>query len=290
MKTLVVCILGCGLNANPKNVKIMLESLQKNIGMEDYQFYIFCNDEQMAQVYIDNIEDKSKIYAIKIDGHYFSDQINLFAEECYGKFKYFLYCHDDIRIDSPNFISISLETAEKNNKIGWITYTNRHHTDNKSIVSNSVRCGVYADRTKYPRVFECHTNDINNLDYPKAPVKVFGPFTHINLIKFDAFKEIGKLDLLTYNSLLIDEDHHCLQTIIKGFINVWIPNIFYNHPLNFNERKTNSIGRGEIIGKVFMNKWCLEKEDYTDRDVNNMINRYPLLKEYTNNSYDWNYL
>jgi hypothetical protein len=293
MKELVICIFSSGPNANEENIRLTFESIEANIGIDDYQYYIFTSNNTVSDYYYSIIPNE-KIYQIVVSNQSFAKQFNSFYNDCKNDFEYLIYSHDDLIIGTNNFYEITKDSINKyEDKVGWITYTNNGYTSSGKLVSNSIREGIHKDRFNFPKVYECHIGDLNKLDYPKEPVIVFGPYTHFNMISFKSLSKIGLCEDWDDTPTLVDENW-CLKSNIENKINIWIPNIFYKHPIPWTEqlRKSNSLRGSDNAHKGFIHKWGFDI-NYSDDVVKFITNKYPnsMLAEFAQkNTYEWIYL
>lgn len=218
----------------------------------------------------------------------FSRQFDYFFDSVKDDFDYILYCHDDIIIKTEDVIPRTMEVIKDRKDIGWITYSNSGYTSHGKLVSSSVRVSLHKDRGKYPAVFECHTGDLGSLDYPDVPVKVYGPLTHLNMISVESLKKIMPCGHFIETPTLIDEDWN-LRSNIAGLTNVWIPDIFYEHPIQETEhlRKQDSLRNADTAHEVFRQKWNC-RLPFTDAEILKLAHKHPELTVFADrNSYDW---
>ena len=90
-------------------------------------------------------------------------------------------------------------------------------------------------------------------------------------------------------TMLVDEDW-CFESLTKGFVNVWIPNLFYNHP-NPNQvllRKADLRFRAESHA-AFLQKWGFNQEP-NDTELQIILSKYKQLSYLHRYSYEWLYL
>lgn len=288
MKELIIFMASCGPNVFEKNIKETYDSLSQNINMNDFMFYIVV-DNPNTKKFIEGLIPEEHLKDIVYTKDSWAIDFNSFLS-LYGtskEFKYLLIIHDDILIKTYDFYNKTMNgITGSEDKIGWITYTNAHyHCAN---THNSVRGFIYKDR-KISAQFECHKNN-GTQEYPNGPVIVSGPYSHFNLIRMDHMFKIGPCADWTKYTMLIDEDW-CLESLIKGFINVWIPDIFYDHP-NSNQIFMRQFDlRFEQEGhRGFINKWGFD-ENTSDEIINNVIlKRYPQLSYLNRYSYEYLYL
>lgn len=286
MKELVIVIFASGPNFNFDNLQDMINSIDNNIGIDDYFYHVFTFNEHREK--LNNIETDKIVmqcsFRLKSFAEEFNEAFRMYKYGC----KYMIYAHDDLVIDTPNFYEKMKLTYESHSDICWVTITNHGYYKKGKLVANSARLGIYKDRYKFPKVFEAHDGDINNLDYPKAPVKIFGPMSHFNMISFEKLEKIMPCPNWSLTPLLIDE-HFALKSLQQGMINVWIPDIFYQHPIRENIRNVDSLRCTNEVHKNFEKYWGIYPI-YTKEDEKKLIDKIPILKNYNNNSYDWMYI
>jgi hypothetical protein len=198
-----------------------------------------------------------------------------------------LISHDDILIKTPDFYKKTLKEIEgKEKEVGWVTFTNDHYYSIHASIS--VRGSFHKDRMSN-KGFECHRGPGNKKDYPKRAVKVYGPYSHFNLISTAAMAKIGPCVDWTPYTILVDEDW-CLESLSKGLINVWVPDIIYEHPSPINARNRKSDLRfEEQAHQRFVKKWGFDFP-YSQDVINKFVGKYPHLSFLTGYSYEWHYL
>jgi len=293
MNKLVIFMVSCGPNVNKKNIKFTLNSIHKNIGIDDYKIYVFVDSKKLKEYYKEKIP--GNIEKIIISNKGIGEQFNEFFDDVKDKFKYMIYSHDDLLLHTSNIYQKTVDVINSTDKdIGFVTYYNVGYQIYNKLVANSVRPGIAIDRIKYPKVFECRTGDLKKLDIPNKPVEVFGPFSHFNFISMESMKKIGYSETWTPTPMLMDEDW-ALTSNIKGLTNVWIPNIRYEHPIQEteNERKTTNLARHTPQShSAFIKKWGIDIP-YVDSAIEKLISKYDntnLKNFYKKNTYDWSYL
>jgi hypothetical protein len=288
MTELIIFMASVGPNVNVHNITDTYTSISKNLGIEDFKFYVVSGNEQTDDFIKGLIPENHLFKIVRSVGPWASDfNIFLSAHGSTNEFKYLIITQDDIVIHTPNFYNKSMGAIKGiEDKIGWIAYTNiQFYVHN---ASNSVRTGIYKDRKIFQQ-FECHNNN-GTLDYPKEPVVVFGPYAHIPLIRMDHMLKIGPVPNWTSLFILVDEDWS-YEALLKGFINIWIPDITYNHPNPVWAHALVGNLRGEITAhKGFINKWGFD-ENPSDNEINNIIlKKYPQLQYLHKYSYEYLYL
>lgn len=294
-----------GPNINYKNVYDTIQSFSKNLGIDDYCFYYvtdtFENEYKIRQIFR-HLKLDNKICELKTSNLSWANNFNLYFDKYKDQVKYFIYSHDDLKIQTQNFYNLAIkEINNTNEKIGFVTFTSDGYYRQLGLnISNSVREGFSIDRNQYPRVFECHNFSPNEpfnetkLDYPKGVVKCHAPFPHLCLISNESLKEIGYCSDWSLYTLLIDEDWG-MEALKKNYNNIWIPEIIYTHPLRPNERATQGVRYQREVHKSFEDKWGwnFDNGNYSNSYIEYICEKYkntnlPLTKDkYT---YDWQYL
>jgi hypothetical protein len=294
MKKLVIFIVSCGPNANKKNISLTLNSIHEHIGIDDYQIYAFVDREDLKEHYIDELHCDN-IANIVVSNKGIGEQFNEFFDDVKNKYEYMIYSHDDLLLHSKYIYQRTMDIIELSyQEIGFVTYTNKGYHLSGKVVSNSIRPGIANDRMNYPKVFECHKGDLEQLDFPDEPIHVFGPFSHFNFISMKSMKKIGYSETWTPTPMLMDEDW-ALTSNIKGLTNVWIPDVNYEHPIQEteNERVTTNLARHTPQSHAaFIKKWGIDVP-YSDDAINILMKKYGKtnLKYFFNkNTYDWKYL
>lgn len=302
---LTIFINSAGINTNYDNIFDTLKSIRDNVGISDYSIYYVCETQtilnQVYQIFKQlNIIDK--IYKLKLSNDSWAINYNLFFEEVKNKSRYILISHDDLTINTNNFFNMSIDILKNSNeKIGWITFTNNgYYNQINKPISNSVREGFLKDRFNSPRTFECHNFHLGEeyssekLSLPLGPVKCHGPYSHLNLIKTEALRELCECPDWGPYTLLIDENW-CLDSLIKGYNNIWIPHITYTHPLRMQDRKFSGLKNENPVFNKFEETWGWNffSGDYSDEFIEFICDKY----KYTNIaitkdklSYEWEYL
>jgi hypothetical protein len=255
-----------------------------------------------------------------------------FFEKHNEKAEYLLISHDDILIRHRGFLQETLKLLEdKEEPVAWITFTNVKHylyPENRNSISNSVKNPFAKDRLNHPCLYECHKFEkgqrvkvesdqynklmsfsVNksydkhlvwtkeaNLDFPSNPVKVFGPYSHLNLISFDAARTIGPPSNWSEYTIFMDDDWS-MAALTKNYNNVWIPNVHYVHP---NPRYTSLRKPGTDLRYVqetatkFEQKWGFNPDgELTDDNLKSMMLKYSdthVFSVMNKNTYDWDYL
>jgi hypothetical protein len=226
--------------------KICLHTDNYDMGREVMDLY----DEDLLDVYVSN-----RSFAINYE---------IFFDEYKKDFEYVMISHDDLIITTPDWFNHAKRSiGDKLVDTGWISFTSTGYRDFCKIpMSNSVREGFATDRERYPYCFECHhynrgdkfTDDNKHLlDYPIGPVKVHAIFPHIMLISSKNMEVVGPCSDWSEYTLLIDEDWS-MTALKHNLINVWVPDVFYQHPLQY-PRKADGIRYQQEVHAKFAEKW-----------------------------------
>jgi hypothetical protein len=295
-----------GPNINLLNVKDTLKSIKEKTGIENYGIYYVVdtpsNEENILKI-VNELELQNKILKFFISTNSWAYNFNIFLDEYKDKAKYFLYSHDDLEIKTDNFFTKALEKINQiDEKIGWITFTSDgYYSQLLKPMSNSVREGFCKDRFNYPQLFECHkftSSEVFSTDKVVFPqesvVKCHAPFPHFVMIGNEALKDIGYCSDWSLYTLLIDEDWG-MESLKKGYNNIWITDIIYTHPLRPYERKMQGVRFQDEVHKKFQDKWewNFNIGNYSDEFVEHFCKKYentnlPLTKNKF--SYEWQYL
>ena len=282
MKELVIYIDSCYINANKENIQDTVHSINKNIGITDYSYYILVQDEDIKELYQLLLGDK--IFQIKVleKDTWWANNFNMFVDDCKGHFKRLMMTHDDLVINTNNFYNIYLQEIQDipPEELGFVGFSNIHYQKQNNLTANSIRPGIHRDRTSSQyskcRTYECNTGDVNNLDWPKETSVVWAIFHMLSIISFENILKIHPLTPLCNWAALADEDFN-LEAMINGLDNIWIPHIQYEHPLR---RKPGYGGphRAHDLTKAnFAKKWGITWgiDNYTDQDIKILLDKYP---------------
>ena len=290
----------CYINSAGVNVEDTILSINKNINTK-YKFFIVTDKEDRAEK-ITKIFEKNnltdKLILIQVSNLSWAKCFNNFVEEYKNQSNYLLYSHDDLIVETYDFYNKTLnEIIDFENNVGWIGFTsNVYYKKHNLIVPQSAREIFCKDRSVWPRVFELHQMtsgyDKNILDMPKRACKVPGLYPHFNLIKFSNLEKIGLCPEWGNYTLLIDE-HWSLKSLINNLWSVWIPSIFYEHPIRGDQRIVKELQNREHVATCFFNYWGIRPSGLSDNEINSFCERYPnTLISYFNdkNTYDYQYL
>jgi hypothetical protein len=116
--------------------------------------------------------------------------------------------------------------------------------------------------------------DENLLDLPKRACKVPGVFSHFNMIKFKNLEKIGPCSNFGQYTLLIDEDWS-IRTLIHNLWTVWVPNIFYDHPLRYEDRIVKDIKNSSEGEGLFVKKWEYNPGSINDETIKKVCSKFP---------------
>jgi hypothetical protein len=261
------------------------------------------DDKEEHKREILNISEKfnfrDKILEIETNTNSWSVNFNNFYSK-FGEYcEYILSSHDDIKVRTFDFFNITMnEISGFEDEIGWIGYTSdNHYTKLNSIVPQSAREIFLKDRKNWPKIFELNKMgnyfDENILNYPKRACKVPGIFSHFNLIKSENLKKIGLCKQWGNYTLLIDEDWS-LRTLVKNMWTIWVPSVFYDHPLRYYERKIPGIQDNGYTNGYFYEDWGFNyQNEVTDEIIKKVCDKFPNTNiSYFNdkNSFDYQYL
>ncbi len=298
--SVVISMLIGSTNSSISLVNRSVNSIIKNIGTENYLLVIGVARHIPLKIHhvVDNLSKiNKKIIILKNNCESFARFINYVFSNCNKKSKWFLIAHDDVELKTDNFLPKVEETLKPfKENIGWISFTDDDYLNGHW--APSTRPGFHFDFANenawYERkMFQFHNFD-GSYDFPKAPVKCHAPFSHFIMIETKKLNELGPCEDWSPVSLLIDEDWG-LTAMLKGMVNIWIPDIIYNHNRsNGSTRAQPIINRlGRKVHKKFLLKWGysirwplwrsikIVKERYGNTNIAWSINR---------KSFDWDYV
>jgi hypothetical protein len=298
----VICyIRAAGPNVIYQNISDTILSINKNINTK-YKFYITTdtklNKEKIEEIILNN-SLTDKLIEIRVCDESWSKSFNTFFNNFKEKTEYILCSHDDLIVRTYDFFNITMnEISGHEDEIGWIGFTSdSYYRIHGNPVCQSAREIFCKDRGSWPCTFELHNMSPNNydeskLDMPKRACKVPGIFSHFNLIKCSNLEKIGLCPDWGNYTLLIDE-HWSLQTLIKGLWTIWIPNIYYDHPLRYNERTVQGLQNDGYVTQCFTDYWGINSSGLSDSQIENFCERFPntnLSFFNKKNTYDYQYL
>ena len=238
-----------------------------------YKICLHTDNREMGQSAVEIYDDD--LLDVFITDRSFATNYEIFFDEYKNDFEYILISHDDLIITTPDWFNHTKKSiGNRLPDTAWITFTSTGYREFCQIpMSNSVREGFAIDRELYPYLFECHhynrgdkfTDDNKHLlDYPNGPVKVHGIFPHIMLISSKNMEVVGPCSDWSEYTLLIDEDWS-LTALKNNFINVWVPDVHYQHPLQY-PRKMDGIRYQQQVHAKFAEKWgwTFDHGNYSD--------------------------
>jgi hypothetical protein len=172
------------------------------------------------------------------------------------------------------------EIEGKEDEIGWIGYTSdAYYRLGGNPVCQSAREMFCQDRFNWPKTYELHNvtdkYDESLLDMPSRSCIVSGIFSHFNLIKTTNLEKIGLCPNWGNYTLLIDE-HWSLKTLINNMWTVWVPQVFYDHPIRGNMRVTSELQNQHYVEMQFYKLWGYNYlTTLTDEIIESVCRRFP---------------
>lgn len=298
---IIIFINSAGPNINLDNIKDTIYSFDKNIGNYKYCYY-FVTDN--SDVYDFLLRLNYNNFVVIMSNESWAKNFNAFFDLYKDKADYIIISHDDLAIETEDFFTKTLKEIEgKEHEVGWITFTSNGYYKLQNIpMANSAREGFAKDRYKYPFLYECHNfnpgdrlSEANKhlFDYPERAVKCHAIFPHLMLIKSDTLKKIGYCEDWTKYTLLIDEDWG-LEALKNNLWNIWIPNIFYTHPLRYEKRPSQGVRFEPEAHAKFAKKWgfYFGNQTYTDDFIRVICEKYKNTNipfSANKNTYEWEY-
>ena len=298
----VICYINsAGLNVIFENIEDTIVSINKNINTS-YKFYITTdsqfNKEKIEEIFIKNSLE-NKLIDIKVSTESWAKCFNSFFEEHKNQTEYILYSHDDLIVRTYDFFNITMsEISGYEDEIGWIGFTSdSYYRLHGNPVCQSAREIFCKDRASWPCVFELHnmnrgSYDESKLDMPQKACKVPGVYPHFNLIKCSNLEKIGLCPEWGNYTLLIDE-HWSLLTLVKNLWTIWVPSVYYDHPLRYEERPIKGLQNQSYVERLFMNYWGIRPAGLSDFEVGVFCKKFPNTNiSFFNdkNTYDFQYL
>lgn len=298
----VLCYISCaGPNVLYENVEETITSIEKNINT-NFKFFIHTDSED-HKIEINNIFKKLKLTQNLINIEVLNESwafcFNKFYSEYKNESEYILFSHDDLIIRTFDFFNIAMnEISGFEDEIGWIGFTSDSYYRIGGIaVQQSAREIFCKDRNTWPRTFELHK--MNNgyeeslLDMPLRACKVPGIFPHLMLIKSTNLEKIGLCPELGHYTILIDE-HWSLQTLVKNMWTIWVPSVFYDHPIRGDQRRVQGLVNAEKAEVEFKKIWGFNYQiPLTDQIIKEVCDRFPNTNiNFFNdkNTFDYQYL
>ena len=298
----VICYINsAGPNVIYENFEDTVVSINNNINT-NYRFYIVTDSENHKRKFEEIFEKNSlddKVINIKVSTESWAKCFNTFFYEFNTKADYLLYSHDDLSVRTYDFFNITIDAISGfEDEIGFIGFTSdSYYRLNNNPVCQSAREIFSKDRGNWPCVFELHNMtkghyEESKLDLPKRACKVPGVYPHFNMIKFSNLEKIGLCPEWGEYTLLIDE-HWSLQTLIKNLWTIWVPNVFYDHPLRYNSRQVQGLQGVNDAVFGFQNYWGIRHEGLSNEEINRFCEKFPNTNiSYFNNknTFDYQYL
>ena len=300
-KLKVICYINsAGINVNYDNIQDTILSIDKNINTE-YKFFIVTDSSEHKKKIEDIILKNSlqeRTIEVKVDQRSWAECFNSFFESFKTSTEYILYSHDDLIVRTYDFFNITMEEISGyEDEIAWIGFTSdSYYRVHGNPVCQSAREVFSKDRLSWPFVFEVHNMnggyDEKKLDMPKRACKVPGIYPHFNLIKCSSLEKIGPCPVWGNYTLLIDE-HWSMQTLIENLWSVWIPSVFYTHPLRGGERKFQGLQNQPQVTNCFIKHWGINPAGLSDYEIEEFCKKFPNTNvSFFNekNTYDYQYL
>lgn len=297
----VICYINsAGVNFLKENISDTILSVDKNINTT-YKFFIVTDSDSRAEQ-IRNIFELNKLFdkllKIEISQNSWAKSFNSFVENYKNMSNYLLCSHDDLIVETFDFFNKTIEEISGyEDSIAWIGFTsNSYYKKYNLIVPQSAREVFSKDRLLWPRVFELHNMgskyDESLLNMPSRACKVPGLYPHFNLIKFSNLEKIGLCPEWGNYTLLIDE-HWSLQSLINNLWSIWIPTIFYEHPIRGEQRTIKDLQNQGYVENCFFNYWGIKPSGLSDSQIQNFCDRFPntSISFFNNkNTFDYQYL
>lgn len=301
-KTNVICYINsAGLNVNYENLRDTILSINDKINT-NYKFYLTTDSQSHKERIMEILLNNSlidKLIEITVSNESWANCFNKFFEKYKNDTEYVLISHDDLIVRTYDFFNITMKEIEGyENEIGWIGFTSdSYYRLHNNPVCQSAREIFCKDRNTWPCTFELHNMskekyDETKLDMPKSACKVPGIFPHFNLIKCENLEKIGLCPDWGNYTLLIDE-HWSIQTLIKNLWTIWVPSVFYDHPLRYEKRPVKDLQNQSYVTNCFINYWGINPSSLNDKIIDEFCKRFPNTNiSYFNdkNTYDYQYL
>lgn len=295
MKKLVCYINSANYNVNFKNFSETVDSISKNINI-DFDFYVV-TDRLEHKNKFHEIFDLLQIYNIldiEVKDDIWSNNFNNFFDKYKNDYDYLLVSHDDLVVRTYDFFNICYEQIkEHEDNIGWIGFTSdSYYRLSNRLIHQSAREFFCIDRN-HKNLFELNkmqdVYDEKLLDLPKKACKVPGIFSHFNMIKFKNLEKIGPCATFGEYTLLIDEDWS-IRTLINNLWTVWVPNIFYDHPLRYDDRIVKDIRNCSEGERLFSEKWDYNPSFISNETIKKVCSKFPNTNiDFFNDKYTFDY-
>jgi len=223
--------------------------------------------------------------------------------------EWFLLTHDDVILQTKRFLpKVERYLENLNSNIGWISFTDTDYVNGHWAPSTRpgyhddfVNGNAWDERTLFQfhklqplwtRKNKSYTQ--LNYDFPKQPVICHTPFSHFILIETKKLFEIGLCEDWSPVSLLIDEDWG-LRALQKYMINIWMPNVRYQHHRASGITRASSMISllGKSVNKQFEDKWGFSPSmdrKQTVEIVQGIYGGTNILWSVGRKSYEWEYV
>jgi hypothetical protein len=306
MLDLIIFMKSDGENAEPESLIKTISSLETNIGSVNYKYYFVLNNRQektILNMVKNGLLKNENILSIKKSTASWAYEYNLFFDSCKKMTKYILMSHDDLIVKTKDFFNLSMSLIKgKEKDIGWITFTCDHYYRNLGKPWGvSARMGFAKDKHKWPYIYECHNFNASHegksqkflhlLDMPDSGklVKIHSPYSPFNLVSVESMETIGPCEDWTKYTMLIDEDWG-LEALRKNLCNIWIPDVYYDHPIKMHGNRWEKQGHAG-----FTKKWGFKHggNNPSPEKIKELKIEYKdtlLLWSSYYNTYDWQYL
>lgn len=320
MRDLAIAVRVGSPDTNFSVVKAFIDSLFKNLG--DCDWCLFISIGNIDNKIIDYLSDLQLSNPLRINifqkgQYYWSEFINE-AIKLSNNFHWFIKSHDDIELLTPNFFNVIDESIKKNENAGWISFTDAGYID--GYWCPPTRPGyhidfLYNDLWNSKQMFQYHSLELgwhrrnfykkvqrfvvgnknilerSQLDFPEYPVRCHAPWNMFVMIRMSTLIKIGKCESWgTYNALFVDEDWG-LAAMLRGYRNIYIPNIeYYHHRPNVfiggNRSQHQAKKDNERVSGLFRSKWGF----YPNPGKDGLSNVPKVLQwSATRSSFDWDF-
>jgi hypothetical protein len=303
---LIIFIKHSGPNVRYDNMKDTVSSLIKTNEGVNYGFYVVADDHLVAHVKkIFGETDPTKLLECIPSRAPWHRDFNHFFESYKEKAEWILISHDDIEYCTPNFFKkITTQLQGFEDKVGWVIGTDKRYLyDHGLVVPEGLRPDLYQDQNQWGAMFHLHKmahlkggsplkvkDSLHLIDLPSAPVKIGGIMSCMMLVQSSALEKIGPCAEWTNYTMLIDADWS-LEALKNNLWNVWVPDVYYRHPLRKDLRPTGHKWQRKAHDS-FAQKWGFDlgarplpikkiRKKYKDTNIFWLTYK---------NSYDWEYL
>lgn len=263
MLDLIVFIKCSGVNVRIDNLADTINSFdQRNKGV-NYKFYLVVDPHLESKAYDLLLASvgTEKILDFVVTENSWAVDFNIFFEKHKNSSKWLLISHDDVVYLSNDYFKKMTEAVESNiESVGWITSTSEYYYKHeRKLVTDTFRAGFYKDNNKWGAMFQLHTGDIDNPDYPTRPVKIHGPMSAVMLTTMESMKKIGPCEDWSMYTMLIDEDWS-LSALKNNLWNIWVPYVHHFHPNRRHLRQANNRWENEAHAGL-IEKWGFDTGD-----------------------------